>query len=65
MLSCLASLFLQMLAQPFKEITDDFLALTTSTSLVVLFFGAGLVLCLVQIALSLRGPRKAEGSATN
>merc|ERR1712139_598400 len=40
MMTSLVFLFLQMLAQPFKEIADDFLAMATSTALILLFFGS-------------------------
>ena len=40
MITSLVFQFLQMLAQPFKEISDDFLAMATSTALILLFFGS-------------------------
>lgn len=58
----LLSLFVHLLGRSLEN--DSTLGLVAFGFLAV-FFGVGLILCLVQTALSLRGPRRAESSATN
>ena len=58
----LVSLFTHLLG---RMIAGDNLVGMIAFGFLVLFFGTGLVLCLVQTALSLRGPREAASSATN
>lgn len=58
----LLSLFVNLLGRALEN--DSTLGLVAFGFLVV-FFGIGLILCLVQTALSLRGPGKATTSTTN
>jgi hypothetical protein len=58
----LLSLFVHMLG---RSLASDSTVGTIGFGVLTAFFGAGLVLCAVQMARSLRGPREAASSATN
>jgi hypothetical protein len=58
----LLSLFLHLLG---RALASDSTIGAIAFGFLVIFFGAGLVLCAVQTAMSLRGPREAASSATN
>jgi hypothetical protein len=58
----LLSLFLHLLGRALES--DSTVGLIAFGFLVV-FFGVGLVLCVAQMGMSLRGPGKTESSATN
>jgi hypothetical protein len=58
----LLSLFVHLLGRSLES--DSTIGLV-AFGFLVLFFSTGLLLCVVQMALSLRGPRKVASSATN
>jgi hypothetical protein len=58
----LLSLFVHLLG---RALAEDSTIGTIGFGFLVTFFGAGLVLCVVQMAASLRGPRETASSATN
>lgn len=58
----LLSLFTSLLG---RMIASDSLVGMIAFGFLVVFFGAGLILCLVQTALSFRGQRNIASSATN
>jgi hypothetical protein len=58
----LLSLFVHLLG---RALADDSTIGAIAFGFLAIFFSAGLVLCVVQMAKSLRGPREAASSATN
>ena len=58
----LLSLFVNLLGRELEAVSTLGLI---AFGFLVLFFSVGLVLCVVQMGMSLRGPGKAQSSATN
>jgi hypothetical protein len=58
----LLSLFVNMLG---RALASESLVGQIAFGFLVVFFGCGFVLCVVQMGMSVRGPGKAQSSATN